>query len=106
VPLHIDCAWVGQADGLRWLLVDSSIALWAQGGFGGVGMLVCKTQNHDEETEEVVVDGDDTATFGPTQYAESDVAAAAGAAEPSPQDQGNLTFSTSFSIVATRLIST
>ena len=46
-----------------------------QGGFAAAGMqTVCtKVTGVDEETEDVVVDGDDTATFGPAQFNESDV---------------------------------
>lgn len=58
--------------------------------FVGVGMQVCKTAG-DEETEEVVVDGDDTAAFGPAQFAEGDIhSAVAAAADSSPSiDEGN-----------------
>ncbi len=42
-------------------------------------MHISKTAG-DEETEEVVVDGDDTAAFGPSQFAEADIHAAAAAA--------------------------
>lgn len=38
-------------------------------------MQICKVG--DEENEDVVVDGDDTATFGPSQFAESDIQMAA-----------------------------
>ena len=51
----------------------------------GVGMHVCKAG--DEETEDVVVDGDDTATFGPAQFHEGDVASAV---ESSSSEEGKL----------------
>ena len=54
-----------------------------QGGFAGVGMQVCKSG--DEETEDVVVDGDDTATFGPSQFGENDILSAT---EHSSRDEG------------------
>lgn len=52
----------------------------------GVGMQICKTGG-DEETEDVVVDGDDTATFGPTQFSENDIQSAA--ADHSSHEEGN-----------------
>ena len=48
-------------------------------------MQICKTG--DEETEDVVVDGDDTAAFGPTQFSETDIQSAA--ADHSSHDEGN-----------------
>ena len=63
---------------LRWnFKLNSIIRL-------GVGMQVCKTG--DEETEDVVVDGDDTAAFGPTQFNENDIQAAT--ADQSSQAEG------------------
>lgn len=47
-------------------------------------MQICKAG--DEETEDVVVDGDDTATFGPTQFSENDIQSAA--ADHSSHDEG------------------
>lgn len=49
-------------------------------------MQICKAG--DEETEDVVVDGDDTAAFGPTQFNENDIQSAA--ADHSSHDEGNL----------------
>lgn len=47
-------------------------------------MQICKAG--DEETEDVVVDGDDTAAFGPTQFNENDIQTAA--ADHSSHDEG------------------
>ncbi|KAK4010297.1 hypothetical protein OUZ56_019442 [Daphnia magna] len=55
-----------------------------EGGFGGVGMHISKAG--DEETEDVVVDGDDTAAFGQPQFNENDIQSAA--AEHSSQEEG------------------
>ncbi len=49
-------------------------------------MQICKAGG-DEETEDVVVDGDDTATFGPTQFNENDIQSAA--ADHSSHEEGN-----------------
>lgn len=50
----------------------------------GVGMHICKAG--DEETEDVVVDGDDTAAFGQPQFNEHDIQTAA--ADHSSQEEG------------------
>lgn len=50
----------------------------------GVGMHISKAG--DEETEDVVVDGDDTAAFGQPQFNENDIQSAA--AEHSSQEEG------------------
>ncbi|EFX73016.1 hypothetical protein DAPPUDRAFT_325740 [Daphnia pulex] len=55
-----------------------------EGGFGGVGMHICKAG--DEETEDVVVDGDDTAAFGQPQFNEHDIQTAA--ADHTSQEEG------------------
>ena len=54
-------------------------------------MQICKSTG-DEEMEDVVVDGDDTATFGPSQFHETDIQSAVAASETSSVDEGNLTF--------------
>ena len=50
-------------------------------------MQVCKAGAGDEETEDVVVDGDDTAAFGPSQFNENDIQSAA--ADQMSTDDGN-----------------
>ena len=65
--------------------------------FLAVGMQVCKTSGGgDEETEDVVVDGDDTAAFGPSQFNENDIQSAA--ADQMSTDEGNRLFETGFFI--------
>ena len=58
----------------------------------GVGMHICKAG--DEETEDVVVDGDDTAAFGQPQFNEHDIQTAA--ADHSSQEEGNTFFHLKF----------
>jgi len=50
-----------------------------EGGFGGIRMQISKA-TCEEETEDVVVDGDDTATFGINQFDETDIQSAVAAA--------------------------
>jgi len=50
-----------------------------EGGFGGIRMQISKT-TCDDEMEDVVVDGDDTATFGVSQFDENDIQSAVAAA--------------------------
>lgn len=57
-----------------------------EGGFAGAGMQVCNKATGDEEMEEVVVDGDDTAAFGPSQFSENDIHSAADVTSSSNDD--------------------
>jgi hypothetical protein len=50
-------------------------------------MQVCKAGGGDEEAEDVVVDGDDTAAFGQSQFSENDIQSAA--ADQMSTDDGN-----------------
>jgi len=71
-----------------------------EGGFAGVGMQICKSTG-DEETEDVVVDGDDTATFGASQFHENDIQSAVAASETSSttdEGAGDVKMSTSFTL--------
>lgn len=54
------------------------------------GMQVCKVG--DEENEDVVVDGDDTAAFGASQFTEADIQAAAAEHFAPVSEDGKQTF--------------
>lgn len=44
------------------------------GGFAGAGLATCSSRQVDDDTDaDLVVDGDDSATYGPPQYSEADV---------------------------------
>ena len=63
-------------------------------------MQICKSTG-DEETEDVVVDGDDTATFGASQFHENDIQSAVAASETSSttdEGAGDVKMSTSFTL--------
>lgn len=44
-----------------------------QGGYAGAGMVTASRGGAEDEDGELVVDGDETATYGPPQYSEADV---------------------------------
>ncbi|KAL1110449.1 hypothetical protein AAG570_007980, partial [Ranatra chinensis] len=65
--MYEEYEWAGQRR-----IRASSLLL---GGYAGAGIGECRSSEVDDEEGdgEVVVDGDDSATFGPTQYSEADV---------------------------------
>ncbi|XP_071450511.1 E3 ubiquitin-protein ligase RNF220-like [Hetaerina americana] len=64
--MFVDYEWTGQ----RRIRASSLLV----GGYAGVGMATTSSAPRPgEEEEDLVVDGDDTATFGPAQFSEADV---------------------------------
>ncbi|XP_046405887.1 E3 ubiquitin-protein ligase RNF220-like isoform X2 [Ischnura elegans] len=64
--MFVEYEWTGQ----RRIRASALLV----GGYAGVGMATTSSASRPgEEEEDLVVDGDDTATFGPAQFSEADV---------------------------------
>ncbi|XP_075219801.1 E3 ubiquitin-protein ligase ari-2 isoform X2 [Lycorma delicatula] len=65
VEMYEEYEWAGQ----RRIRASTLLV----GGYAGVGMASSSRPTREEEDAYLVVDGDDSATFGPSQYSEADV---------------------------------